>query len=213
MRLTKLTHACVRVEDGERALAIDPGTYSEVDEALEGVDAVLVTHEHADHVDADRLLAAAAGRSSLRVWAPSSLAERLGALGDRLTTVGPGESFEAGGFAVRTFGGQHALVHPTIPVVANVGYLVAGTVFHPGDSFTVPEEPVDTLLLPLHAPWCRTAEVVDYLVAVRPRRATQVHDGFLNALGRSGSSGFVTAVGERYGVDFALLDVRGQLEL
>lgn len=212
MRLTKFTHACVRVEDGDRALVLDPGSYSEVDEALDGVDAVLVTHEHADHVDVERLLGAAARRSSLRVWAPTSLSAALAPLGDRLTTVGAGESFDVDGLAVRTFGGQHALVHPSIPVVANVGYLVGGTVFHPGDSFTVPEVPVETLLLPLHAPWCRTAEVVDYLVAVRPARAAQVHDGFLNELGRTGSAGFVRGVAERFGVDFSLLDVRQQLE-
>ena len=212
MQLTKFTHACVRVEDGDRALVLDPGTFSEVDEALDGVDAVLVTHEHADHVDVDRLLAAARGRSSLRVWAPSSLADALAPLGDQLTTVGPGESFEAGGLAVRTFGGQHAVVHPSIPVIANVGYLVGAKVFHPGDSFTVPDVAVDTLLLPVSAPWCKVAEVVDYLVAVRPRQATQVHDVVLSDPGRNLTFGLATSFAERYGVAFRALATRGQLE-
>ena len=212
MQLTKFTHACVRVEDGDRALVLDPGTFSEVDEALDGVDAVLVTHEHADHVDVDRLLAAARGRSSLRVWAPSSLADALAPLGDQLTTVGPGESFEAGGLAVRTFGGQHAVVHPSIPVIANVGYLVGAKVFHPGDSFTVPEVAVDTLLLPVSAPWCKVAEVVDYLVAVRPRQATQVHDVVLSDPGRNLTFGLATSFADRSGVTFRALATRGQLE-
>lgn len=213
MRLTKFTHACVRVEDGDRSLVIDPGTFSEVDEALDGVDAVLVTHEHVDHVDVEALLAAARRRSSLRVWSPPSLAEPLADLGDRLTTVGPGESFEADGVAVRTFGGQHAVVHPSIPVIANVGYLVAERVFHPGDSFTVPTAPVDTLLLPISAPWSKVAEVVDYLVAVRPRQATQVHDVVLSDAGRALTTGLVTSFAERYGVEFGPLDVRGELEV
>lgn len=213
MRLTKFTHACVRVEDGDASIVLDPGTFSEVDEALDGVDAVLVTHEHVDHVDVGRLLAVARRRPSLRVWSPPSLAEPLADLGDRLTTVGPGESFEAGGLAVRTFGGQHAVVHPSIPVIANVGYLVAGQVFHPGDSFTVPTVPVDTLLLPISAPWCKVAEVVDYLVAVRPRQATQVHDVVLSDAGRALTTGLVTSFAERYEVGFRALDVRGELEV
>ena len=212
MRLTKFTHACVRVEDGDRSLVLGPGTVSEVDEALDGVDAVLLTHEHPDHVDVERLLAAARLRADLQVWAPSSLADRLAPLGDRLTTVGPGESFEAGGLAVRTFGGQHAVVHPSIPVVANVGYLVAERVFHPGDSFTVPTAPVDTLLLPISAPWSKVAEVVDYLVAVRPRQATQVHDVVLSDPGRSLTTGLVTSFADRFDVDFRPLGTREQLE-
>ena len=113
---------------------------------------------------------------------------------------------------MRTFGGQHAVVHPSIPVVANVGYLVAERVFHPGDSFTVPTAPVDTLLLPISAPWSKVAEVVDYLVAVRPRQATQVHDVVLSDPGRSLTTGLVTSFADRFDVDFRPLGTREQLE-
>ena len=154
MRLTKYTHSCIRLDDGSGALVIDPGTFSETQLAVAGVHAVLITHEHADHLDAPALLAAAKADPSLQVWAPASVALSLGVLGDRVTAVGPGESFSAGGFSVRTFGGLHALIHPLIaPPVANVGYLVEGAVYHPGDSFMVPPVPVETLLIPIHAPW------------------------------------------------------------
>lgn len=55
MKLTKLGHACVRLEKNGRALVIDPGALTPQDDALAGVEAVLVTHEHADHLDPDRL--------------------------------------------------------------------------------------------------------------------------------------------------------------
>ena len=102
MRLTKYTHSCVRLDDGGRALVIDPGTFSETQLALDGAHAVLITHEHADHIDAPALLAAAQADAALRVWAPAPVAELLGSLGDRVTAVRAGESFSAGGFAVRT---------------------------------------------------------------------------------------------------------------
>jgi L-ascorbate metabolism protein UlaG (beta-lactamase superfamily) len=213
MRLTKFTHACVRLEDGDRILVIDPGTFSECDIALAGADAVLVTHEHADHIDVEALRGAAEAQPGLQIWAPSSVTGQLGDLGSRVATVGPGDSFDAAGFAVQTFGGQHALIHPTIPVVANVGYLVSEAVYHPGDSFVVPDRPVDTLLLPLHAPWSKTAEVVDFLVSVRATRAVQVHDALLNDTGRAGVEAQVTRFADRYGTEFRHLDPLASIDL
>lgn len=213
MRLTKFTHACVRLDDGDRTLVIDPGTFSECDVALAGADGVLITHEHFDHVDADALRAAAQSQPGLRVWAPASVASGLDDLGDRVTTVGPDQSFEAAGFGVRTFGGQHALIHPTLAVVPNVGYLVDDAVYHPGDSFIVPTAPVDTLLLPLHAPWSKTAEVVDFMISVRARQTVQVHDALLSDTGRGGVEAHVERLAGRYGTTFTHLDPLEYLDL
>jgi L-ascorbate metabolism protein UlaG (beta-lactamase superfamily) len=180
MRLTKYSQSCVRLEDGGRALVIDPGTFSEASEALAGADAVLITHEHADHLDEPALRAAAATHPDLPVWAPAAVAAKLADLGDHVHAVGPGESFEAAGFDVRTFGGEHAVIHPKVPVVANVGYLVDGSVYHPGDSFAVPDAPVATLLAPINAPWSKVSEVIDFIQAVGAPQAFQIHDGLLN---------------------------------
>jgi L-ascorbate metabolism protein UlaG (beta-lactamase superfamily) len=176
MDLTKHRHSCVRIDDGDRTLVVDPGAFSDLDVALDGADAVLVTHEHRDHVDLDRVRAAAEADPRLRVWAPRVVVDQLGELGEQAVAVGAGESFEAAGFSVRTFGGQHALIHPTIPIVANVGYLINDAVYHPGDSVVVPPAQVGTLLLPSMAPWARVSDLIDFAVAVRPRRAYPIHD-------------------------------------
>jgi len=184
VQLTKFTHACVRLEDGGRRLTIDPGVFSEVDEAVEGVDAVLITHEHVDHIDVDRVRAAAHGNSRLRVWGPASVAAALDDLGDQVVAVPPGDTFQAGGFDVRSLGGQHAVIHPSIPVIANNGYLIEG-VFHPGDSLVVPPVEIDTLLLPLHAPWSNVAQVIDFAVSVRAPKVHPIHDSLLTSSGVS----------------------------
>jgi hypothetical protein len=114
--------------------------------------------------------------------------------------VAPGEEFEAAGFAIRSFGGQHALIHPQIPVVANVGYVVDANVYHPGDSFIVPDGvEVQTLLVPIHAPWNKVGEVVDFVIGVRAPQAFPIHDALLNESGRGLVEGHVTRIGAKYG--------------
>ncbi len=213
MKLTKFGHSCVRLDDRGSALTLDPGVFSDSATALEGADAVLITHEHPDHIDTPALLAAAQANPSLRVWAPAVVAATLTGLGERVTIAEPGTAFDAAGFPVRTFGGQHALIHSLIPVVANVAYLIAEDVYHPGDSFTVPAATVRILLIPIHAPWSKLAEVVDFTIAVRAEAAHQIHDGLLNDIGRGMVEGHVTRLGEVYGTAFSHLDTGAEIEL
>lgn len=201
MNLTKFTHSCVRLDDGERSLVLDPGVFVEFDAALDGTDAVLITHEHPDHVDVPKLQDAARRNSALRIWAPDSVAPSLG-LGDQAVITAPGKSFDAGGFSIRTYGGQHALIHTSIPVVVNVGYLIDDTVYHPGDSLIVPPVEVPLLLAPLHAPWSKAAEVADFIVGVRPRQVRPIHDGLINDIGRGIIESVVGRVVDGHGVDY-----------
>ncbi|GAB1694478.1 MBL fold metallo-hydrolase [Krasilnikovia sp. M28-CT-15] len=191
MRVTKLTHSCLRITSGDTVLVVDPGKFSE-GSALTGADAVLITHEHFDHLDVDALAAAVAAKPDLRVYAHADVLPLLSGVADAVTAVAPGQEFEAAGFTVRAHGGQHAIIHADIPRIANLGYLIAdgqGTVYHPGDSFTVPDEPVDTLFVPLNAPWMKLSEAIDFARAVKPRRAYALHDLLLTELGASISNG------------------------
>lgn len=219
MLLTKFSHSCVRLEQDGAVLVLDPGTFSEVEEAMEGAGAVLVTHEHPDHVDVDRVTAVLRAKTDLHLWAPkgvaNTLSEALGdAAGERIHTVAGGEEFSAAGLSVRTFGGQHALIHPLIPLVANVGFLIDGAVYHPGDSFIVPDGiDVGTLLVPVHAPWSKLAEVIDFVASVRAPRAFQIHDALLNDTGLGMVEGHLERLGSRYGTAFQHLAVRESVEL
>ncbi|MEV0991419.1 MBL fold metallo-hydrolase [Streptomyces sp. NPDC049949] len=195
MKLTKRLHSCVQLEKDGRVLVIDPGAFSEPDAGL-GADALLVTHEHPDHFDEGRLRAALDADPAAALWTLRSVAERLApAYPGRVHTVGHGDAFSAAGFEVQVHGELHAVIHPDIPRVTNVGYLVDGSLFHPGDALTVPEVPVDTLMLPVHAPWNKVAEVIDYLREVKPRRAIDIHDAYLSDIARPIYDNVLAALG------------------
>ncbi|SIN33380.1 MBL fold metallo-hydrolase [Micromonospora cremea] len=182
MRLTKYAHSCIRVEHDGGVLVVDPGVFSDP-AALDGADAVLITHEHPDHLDvaAVRLQL---DRRPFPIHGPAALADTLGDAAEALRPVAAGESFTAAGVAVRAYGGKHAVIHPDIPVVDNLGFLINDVVYHPGDALVVPDEtPIDTLFAPIHAPWSKFSEVVDFIRAVAPRRAYALHDGLLNDTG------------------------------
>ncbi len=184
MLLTKLGHSCVRLENDDRRLVIDPGVWSGPD-VLAGAGAILVTHEHPDHLDDQAVRAALAADASLQLWANETVAGRFAEFGGRIHAVRHGDIFTAAGFDVHVYGSDHALIDSAIPVVRNTGFAVSGRVFHPGDSFTVPEEAVPVLLVPVIAPWLKFGEVADYIRAIAPERGYWIHDALLNDKGAS----------------------------
>lgn len=181
MKITKYTHACVRLERDGQVLVIDPGEWSEP-EALDGAAAVLVTHEHADHVDPLRL-----SGLGVPVYAP----EGADIAGISVTSVASGDRFAVVGFEVEAVGGRHALIYGGLPDCVNLGYIVDGYVYHPGDSLYVPQQPVDTLLVPLQASWLKLNEAIDFVKAVGPRQAHGIHDGQLNERGLESVNGWL----------------------
>ena len=183
MRLTKFGHSCLLVEDAGARVLLDPGSFSEGFEELEGLTAVCVTHQHPDHLDRDRLRALLDGNPGVRVVADEGSAPALDEAGADVEVVHDGDELSLDGLGVRVAGREHAAVHPDVPRVPNVGYLVGGRLFHPGDALTVPGEPVEVLATPAGAPWLKLAEAVDYLRRIGPTVAVPVHERVLSAAG------------------------------
>ena len=183
MRIIKFGHACVRVEYDGAAVVIDPGVFTEIG-ALDGADAVLLTHEHADHYLPDHLRATDAPVFTIDAVA-AKIREDAPEVAERVTVVLPGQEFEAG-LPVRAVGELHAVIHPEFPRFYNSGYvLTAGDekVYHPGDALTGPDEEVDLLCVPVSAPWLKAAEAIDFARAVKAPRNLAIHDRIYSEAG------------------------------
>jgi L-ascorbate metabolism protein UlaG (beta-lactamase superfamily) len=183
MRIIKFGHACVRVEHDGVAVVVDPGVFTEVG-ALDGADAVLITHEHADHYLPDNLRATDAPVFTIDAVA-AKIREDAPEVAERVTVVAPGEEFDVG-LPVRAVGEMHAVIHPEMPRFFNSGYvLTAGgeKVYHPGDALTGPDEDVDLLCVPVSAPWLKASEAIDFARAVKAPRNLAIHDRIYSEAG------------------------------
>lgn len=176
MRFQKFGHACVLVEDADARVLIDPGSFSPGWEDLRDLSAVLVTHQHPDHLELDRLTGLLDANPDVVVRTDQGSAGVLADEGIRAEGVAAGAVFTIGGLSVEVIGVDHAVIHPDIPVIPNVGYLLGGRFFHPGDALTVPDRPIEILGAPTAAPWLKLWEAVDYIRAVAPRIAIPIHE-------------------------------------
>jgi L-ascorbate metabolism protein UlaG (beta-lactamase superfamily) len=193
MELTKHAHACVTLSQGDGRLLIDPGVYTPDAVELIGQSAtVLITHEHPDHFHEEAIAAALDERPELRVYGPAAVVNRWQGRPGQITAVAEGDRLQLEGFDVAVFGDLHAPIHADVPRCANVGYLVDGRVYHPGDAYYVPPAPVTTLLLPTSGPWTKLGEAVDYVRAVDPGQVLQIHELMLSEMGQRSTAQFLS---------------------
>jgi L-ascorbate metabolism protein UlaG (beta-lactamase superfamily) len=182
MQLTHFGHSCLLADFGHTAILFDPGNFSHGFEGVTGLSAILITHQHPDHVDVERLPALRDANPDAPVYADPQTAAQLG---DPVLPVHVGDELQVGQLSIRAVGGKHAVIHPDLPVIENVSFLVGdgehpARLMHPGDALFVPDEPVDVLAAPAAAPWMKISEAVDYLRAVAPERAVPIHQAVIN---------------------------------
>lgn len=183
MKLQKYEHACFTVEQSGEIIVVDPGAYTNDFLASEHVVAVIVTHMHPDHLDEDQLTHVFAKNPHATLYGPVEVIDNVDTAHKQV--VQPGDVMAVGSFSLKFFGGSHQTIHSSIPSVQNIGVLVNELVYYPGDSFAQPPSAVDTLLVPISAPWLKVSDVFDYISEVKPRQCIPTHDAILSETGKT----------------------------
>jgi L-ascorbate metabolism protein UlaG (beta-lactamase superfamily) len=200
MRITKYEHACFVASIAEKKLVVDPGSFTVPLPDTNNVVAVVVTHEHGDHWTPEHLQRILDNSPDVKFFGPAGVA--AAATDFEFTVVADGQKISIDPFELEFFGEQHAIIHSSFPIVDNVGVLINGTVFYPGDSFTQGPPSVDLLAVPASAPWLKIGEVMDYVLAAKPKRSFPVHEMVNSVIGNGMANARIQATTEQGGGEF-----------
>lgn len=179
MRITKFGHSCLLVEENGLKVFVDPGSWNKLPEGLNKVDVLLITHEHQDHLNLDSIKQLLNSNQNLQIFTNRGVAKVLSEQNIKYSLLEHGQSSQVNGVLIEGFGTDHAPIYPSVPPVANTGYLIAGKLFHPGDALTTPDKQIEMLALPICAPWMKLADAIDYVLKVKPGVVFPIHDGML----------------------------------
>lgn len=209
MILTKYQHACFTIEHRGKTVVVDPGNLSTDFIAPDNVCAVIITHQHGDHFDVERLAQIFAANDDVLILGPADAVERIEI--ETKKAVAPGDRVTVGPFEFEFFGGTHALIHESMPRVQNVGVLINELVYYPGDSFDGPGREIDTLAIPAAAPWMSIGQAMDFLQAINPRFVFPTHDAIYSDAGRGFADNLLGGVAKSIGADYKRLDTPVEL--
>jgi L-ascorbate metabolism protein UlaG (beta-lactamase superfamily) len=182
VRITKYEHSTLLLTVGDENLVIDPGSFLSSPDFSDVV-AIVITHEHADHWTPEQLRRILDKNPDAQIIGPQGVADAAGEF--EVEVVKAGDLVQAGPFSLQFFGGEHSVIHESLPVVDNVGVLVNDELYYAGDSYTVPDVEVGTLAAPVGAPWLKIGDAMDYVLAVTPKRAFYTHDMTLSVAGKT----------------------------
>lgn len=203
MKLTKFEHACFVVDLNGQSLIVDPGGFTTNLVVPDNVVCVIVTHEHADHLDKDNLQAIKAKNPVVVVVAHESITSQLDDF--KTQSVMANEGIKIGNFELEFYGGEHAVINPEWPTIPNLGVLINGQIYYPGDSFVAPEREVAVLALPVSAPWLKISETMAFLQQVKPQLAFPTHDAILSDVGKGLPDRMLPAIAEQVGTKYQRL--------
>jgi len=193
-----------------KTVMTDPGVYTEAQNSLFGIDIVLITHEHRDHLHIDSLKAIIKNNPQVVVVTNSAVGKLLDAENINYQVLENGQSCIIDKLSLESFGNTHAEIYKTIPRIQNTGYMISSRLCYPGDAFEKPKNQPEIIALPVVGPWMKIGEAVDYVLELKPKFVFPVHDGFLKFPGPFYA--MPKSQLEPYGIEFVIPEESQEME-
>ena len=201
MKVTKLEHATLVLEQAGKTLILDPGFYTRPMEGFQNVVAIVITHNHDDHVHEDQIARIVRDNPDVVILGTKEVADRLASFGAKSVTHG--DHHQLGPFTAEFFGDLHIEIHRSIPIIQNCGVIINDVLYYPGDSYTQPDRKVHYLACPSSAPWLKIGDVMDFVAAVKPDNSFPTHNIHLSEQGHQMNNSRIKQVTEEHGGTFS----------
>lgn len=204
MKITKYAQSCLLIEVDGVTLLTDIGSYNTNIPDVSELDAILITHEHQDHFEIDKVKVLLERNPEALIVTHAAVGEKLEEVAIAHSLIEPGQTIEVKGVAIESFGTEHAIIYGDSSPCRNTGFLIAGRLFVPGDALhDVPSKPVEILALPTGGPWHKISTAIDYAKTVKPRVAFPIHDAmYTDAYKQSSIPRWIGTKLEEVGIGF-----------
>jgi L-ascorbate metabolism protein UlaG (beta-lactamase superfamily) len=206
MNIKKICHCCLLIKIDGLTILTDPGTYSNEQNTLTGVDVVLISHEHGDHLHTESVGEILKNNPQAIVVANSAVGKKLDEVGIPHTILEGQDSKNIGGLNFEAFDCRHGEIYEEMGQVQNTAYLINGKFYYPGDAFFDPKkEGIEVLALPVAGPWVKIADAIHFALAVKPKYAFPVHDAMIKENNRGFMNMFASTIFSPNGINFVEL--------
>lgn len=182
MKVTKFQHACFVVEKNGASVVIDPGNFTHDFIIPKHVVAIFVTHNHPDHCNNQLIITILREHPQAILIAHESIVHDFP--NEHTQAVNVGEAVEIEGITLQCVGGNHESIDSTVTVPTNLGVIIEGRLYYPGDSFYVPQQPISELALPISAPWLKINSSLELVRKLKPTFVFPTHDAILSIEGQ-----------------------------
>ena len=213
MYIKKFGHCCLLIKEKALTILTDPGMFTTEQNEIKGINVVLITHEHGDHLHIDSVKKILMNNPEAKIITNKSVGALLDKENIAYEVVGDGEDILIDSVLIEGMGTKHAVIYKEMGQVENTGYFINKRLFYPGDAFYDPKRPVDILAVPVAGPWIKISDAIEYGLAVKPKFIFPVHDGALNDLGVSGISRWTQKVFIEAGITLHALKAGDEIEI
>jgi L-ascorbate metabolism protein UlaG (beta-lactamase superfamily) len=217
MKITKLGHCCLLIEINGVRFLTDPGNYTTLQNEIKNIDAVVISHEHTDHLHIESVKAILENNPEAIIISNGSAGKILEKENISYVKIADGEEYKINGVVISGHGQKHAPIYQDYEQIENTGYFfdlpeLGKNLFYPGDAFTKLDQAIDILAFPIAGPWLNIEQAMDYVLETKPRVAIPVHDG-----GLTKNTGIVKRLPKLYfpknNIKYVFLEINKEVEL